>query len=273
MRKTQPGYGVPVPDEFMRRNLGPAKDDGFYLTDTKSGKKRLLVSIDDLLTKAEPPVGIENREAQEIYGFHSKFNPQGDLLMVSLRWFPEQPEGTWNMFKISHNSVRFAWITVPVNGGPMHCSTGPEQWEKGGHHATWLPNGRQISMNLNIDREVLRFVQVDADGKNLKKIFDDVTGSGHPTIHKNGTHLLTDTYTHEKTSFGDGTIPLRWIDLRTGEEEVVVRINTETPYRASDSTLRVDPHPAWDRSWRYVVFNAFIDGTRRIFIADMEGKI
>lgn len=30
-------------------------------------------------------------------------------------------------------------------------------------------------------------------------------GSGHPTVHLNGTHLLTDTYTHEETADGDGT--------------------------------------------------------------------
>jgi hypothetical protein len=33
--------------------------------------------------------------------------------------------------------------------------------------------------------------------------------------------------------------------------------------------LRLDPHPAWDRTWRYVTFNAFVGGTRRVFVADM----
>jgi hypothetical protein len=271
MRRTQPGYGVVIPDERVRRNIGPAHDDGFYLTDTTTGKSRMLASIGEVLTDAEPPVLIDNPAGQAIYGFHSKFNPQGDRLMVSLRWFAARDEPVWDAFATKGVNVRFAWVTLPLSGGPKHCAIGPEQWEKGGHHATWLPDGQRISMNLNIDRDCLRFVQVNADGSGLSKMRDDLVGSGHPTVHRDGRHMLTDTYTWEKTAFGDGTVPLRWIDLASGAEQVVVRINTRQPH--SLPTLRVDPHPAWDRSWRYVTFNGFVDGTRRVFIADMRGLL
>jgi hypothetical protein len=176
------------------------------------------------------------------------------------------------MFAVNHDEVRFAWITLKLDGSDVHCAVGPEEWEKGGHHGTWFPDGEHISMNLNIDREVLRFVQVNQDGTGLKKMLEDVQGSGHPTVHPNGTHLITDTYTFEKgTSYGDGTIPLRWVDLRNGEVKDIVRIKTETP--SDVSVLRVDPHPAWDRTWRYVVFNGFVEGTRRVFIAEMESLL
>jgi hypothetical protein len=102
-------------------------------------------------------------------------------------------------------------------------------------------------------------------------MLDDTPGSGHPTVHRDGNHLLTDTYTWEMTSFGDGTIPLRWVDLKSGHEEAVVRINTQQP--CEDGVMRVDPHPAWDRTWRYVTFNAFVNGTRRVFVADMKELI
>jgi hypothetical protein len=271
MRRTQPGYGVVIPLDRLRRNVGPAVDDGFYLTDTATGKTRLLVSVADLLARADPPVGVENPAASEIYGFHSKFNPQGDRLMVSLRWFPAAAEARWNMFATDRESIRFAWITLPLDGGKMACCVGPDQWVKGGHHATWRPDGRRISMNLNIDRRGLRFVQVNADGTDLHKLLDEVPGSGHPTIHPDGLHLLTDTYTFEPTAFGDGTIPLRWVDLHTGAEEVLVRLNTQQP--AADSVMRVDPHPAWDRTWRYVAFNGHVGGTRRVFVADLQGVL
>lgn len=268
MRKTQPGYGLQVPDETVRPNVGPVDDDGFYLTDTATGESRLLVSIRDLLTQANPAVAIGDPDCYEIYGFHSKFNPQGDRVMLSLRWFPATGAPSWNMFKADPGAVRFAWVTMGLDGGPMHCAVGPEQWDKGGHHATWFPDGKRISMNLNIDRKGLRFVQVNGDGGELRKMLDDVPGSGHPTVHPDGQHLLTDTYTREKTAYGDGTIPLRWVDLKTGEEKVIVRINTQQPCK--DSVMRVDPHPAWDRTWRYVTFNAFVGGTRKVFVADMK---
>jgi hypothetical protein len=64
---------------------------------------------------------------------------------------------------------------------------------------------------------------------------------------------------------------LRWIDLDSGREEVVARINVDTG--CEDSVLRVDPHPAWDRTWRYVAFNGFVGGSRRVFIADMRSLL
>lgn len=268
MRKTQPGYGVRVPDESVRRNVGPADDDGFYLTDTVTGKRRLLVSIAEMFERADPPISLEDPERSEIYGFHSKFSPQSDRLMLSVRWFPAKDHSQWDLFKHDHDAVSMAWITADLVGGPLYCSVGPEEWVKGGHHANWFPDGKRISMNLNIDRECLRFVEVDAEGTNLRKMLDDVTGSGHPTVHPGGKHILTDTYTREGTAFGDGTVPLRWVDLETGDEEVIVRINTEQP--CEDSVMRVDPHPSWDRTWRYVTFNGFVGGTRRVFVVDMK---
>lgn len=268
MRKTQPGYGVRIPVENARQNVGPAADDGFYLTDTRTGEVRLFLSIAEILERADPPVRMEDPAGVEIYGFHSKFSPTGDRLMLSLRWFPAKKEPRWDLFKTDRLAVRMAWITANLGGGPLHCSVGPEEWVKGGHHATWFPDGRKISMNLNIDRKGLRFVEVNPDGSGLRKMLDDVPGSGHPTVHPNGTHLLTDTYTHEPTAFGDGTIPLRWVNLETGKEQVIVRINTAQP--VDDVALRIDPHPAWDRTWRYVAINGFVGGTRQVFVVDME---
>ena len=126
---------------------------------------------------------------------------------------------------------------------------------------------KYAARSLKIDRDIMRFVQVNADGTGYGKILDNAVGSGHPTLNPHSPHILTDTYTHESASFGDGTIPLRWIRLEDGTEETLVRINTRTG--CEDGVMRVDPHPAWDRQWRYVVFNAFEGGTRRVYIADM----
>ncbi len=270
MRKTQPGYGIVIPEANVRRNVGPAVDDGFFITDTKTGRSHLLVSIRDLVTQSCPPVQIDDPEGCEVYGFHSKFSPQGNWLMLSLRWFPAGGEPVWNAFAAGNVDVRFAWVTAPVEGDAMHCAVGPEQWEKGGHHATWFPDGEKISMNLKIDRDEMRFVEVERNGSGLRAMHDRLTGSGHPTLHRDGRFLLTDSYIYEPTAYGDGTVPLRWVDLLTGREQALIRINTETPFQGEDSTLRVDPHPAWDRAWRRVVFNGFVDGTRRVFIADLK---
>jgi hypothetical protein len=61
------------------------------------------------------------------------------------------------------------------------------------------------------------------------------------------------------------------VDLKTGEDRTLVRINAQQP--CEDPVMRVDSHPAWDRTWRYVVFNGFVDGARRVFVADMRDLI
>ena len=40
-------------------------------------------------------------------------------------------------------------------------------------------------------------------------------------------------------------------------------------------TLNIDEtgHPENGQSWRYVAFNAFVGGTRRVFVADMKELI
>jgi hypothetical protein len=95
-----------------------------------------------------------------------------------------------------------------------------------------------------------------------------VGGSNHPTVHPDGRHVLTDTYTSERWA-KEGTTPLRWIDLARGSECELVRMTTLPP-SLPDNCLRVDPHPAWDRSWQWAAFNAVVDGTRRVLIADLR---
>ncbi len=289
-RKTQAGYGVRVPDHAAPPwKVGPADDDGFWITDTRSGKRRLLISIRSILehtARSVSPIRFHDTsppgdpECSEIHGFHSKFNPQGDAVMLSLRWFPALPEPRWDLFTNDFYAVRFAWVTLkidPQTGEPdlasLRCAVGPEQWQYGGHHATWFPDGRRISMNLRIGGHgtPLRFVQVNADGSQLGVIpgTEKLVGSGHPSLHRDGVHLLSDTYTREGTAFGDGTVPLRWIDLRSGVEECIVRVDTVNA-STSDGVLRCDPHPAWHGDWRHITFNAMDKGVRRVYIADLR---
>lgn len=274
MRRTQPGYGVMIPLDRMRRNVGPVEDDGFYLTDTSTGKRRLLLSIKDAIERTRPALQLSEEEAacSEIYGFHSKFNPQGDRLMLSLRWFPDNGQPRWDLFSHPTDRVRFAWVTIKPDGSDIHCIVGPEEWDKGGHHATWFPDGKRISMNLAVDGDgVLRFMQVNADGSSYKRM-SNLVGSGHPSVHPNNRHLITDAYLGER--FGnpaDGTVPLRWIDLTTDTETELLRVPIAPT--GPIGALRCDPHPAWDRSHRYITFNGVVDRQRRVFIADLAGLL
>jgi hypothetical protein len=45
------------------------------------------------------------------------------------------------------------------------------------------------------------------------------------------------------------------------------------PATAISSALRVDPHPAWDPEFKRIAFNGFVNGTRRVFVADLSSLI
>jgi hypothetical protein len=83
MRRTQDGYGVIIPDERAPRNFGIQEEDSLFITDVTTGKRRLLVSIAEVFEQAKIP--RDKYEQGECYGFHCKYNPQGDRLLFTMR--------------------------------------------------------------------------------------------------------------------------------------------------------------------------------------------
>jgi Tol biopolymer transport system component len=80
--------------------------------------------------------------------------------------------------------------------------------------------------------------------------------------------MVTDAYPGELGTT-DGTVPIRLMNVQTGREEAIVNVFLSK----AGGEFRIDAHPAWDRSGRYVIFNGFLDGTRNVFMADLNGKL
>jgi hypothetical protein len=269
MRRTQFGYGVVIPEDLIPVHWELPEDDGLFLTSLQTGECRLLVSLKELIEDHIPDKEKPAIAGHCYYGFHAKWAPTGDRVLFTVRAVAHP----WALhFEAqSCSPLLFYIFTMKPDGSQIACATDATFWTRLGHHINFTPDGRALSMNYALDFDHLRFVRCDLDGKNKRRILDGVLGSGHPTIHPDGNHLLTDCYLHEPMTAGDGTVPLRWIDLKTGEEEHIARIRTAQT--SLFSALRIDPHPAWDRSWKYVAFNGAPDGTRRVFLADLSSKI
>jgi hypothetical protein len=254
---TQAGYGVIVPTEHIPINKGATKDDGVYVTDTVSGECRMIASIHDIVESVLEPAKYRKGD---FYGFHVKYNPQGDRIMFVLRWVPHDKS----------ERMKPMLITMMSDGSDIQLAIPDDLWARRGHHPNWCPDGEYVMMNLNINGEGLRFIRIRYDGTDLSTMIDDVLGSGHPTLHPDGRHVLTDAYVREPVSYGDGSTPIRLVSLDKHEDMVLARIRTEPDWPGPKNELRVDPHPAWDCSYRYVAFNACPDGTRRLYVADLS---
>lgn len=251
-RYAQVGYGVAVPDARTRRNIGPVEDDAITLTDTATGKSRAALTIREAYDRL-PALHIPNPEAHAYYFFQVKWNPQGTRLLTTLQWTAR-----------SGGARRRAVLTFRPDGSDLRLAVSPDQWARGGHHINWAPDGEHLTMNLEVDgNKGLELIRVRHDGTGLTTIFP--TGSGHPSLHRDGRYLVTDAYPDEPLAPGDGTSPIRFLDTKTGRETLLARVFVSM----TAGELRVDPHPAWDRSGRFVVFNGFVGQTRNVFIADL----
>ena len=280
MRRTQHGYGVLVPDQHSRRNVGAPDDDGLFFTDLDTGQRRLALSLADAARVIPELRDLSPDElaAWEVYGFHCKWSPDGHRLIFTVRRYKHGGEDRFDAFsRVGARGVRFDVLTLRPDASDLYDAVPAACWDRGGHHINFFPDGDQLSMNLGHFRpegdKGLDLVRVAYDGSKLEKITDAVDGSGHPTVHPDGRHILTDCYFKELWADKQtGTTPLRWIDLDSGSEREIVRMVTRPPYQP-DPALRIDPHPAWDRSWRWVAFNANVGGTRRVMVADMKGLL
>lgn len=261
-RKIQVGYGVVLPEERTRRNVGPVDDDGLFVTDIATGKTRMIASIRDIYEKAVPQLEIPNAERCEFYCFQIRWNPQGTRVMAFLRWHdPSAPRGGPRLLTL---------VTMKGDGSDIRLAVTPKQYARGGHHPMWAPDGENITINLNIrdGTKDLDLVSVRYDGANLHSIHP--VGSGHPSMHPTLPFVITDAYTHEPLARGDGTVPLRMIDLRNKTETAIAHVLARRSDSAKlTSEFRIDQHPVWDASGRFIVFNGVHDDTRAVYVAEV----
>ncbi|MCY7351733.1 MAG: hypothetical protein LH606_13870 [Cytophagaceae bacterium] len=252
-RRAQAGYGVVVPKDRVVRNVGPVEADGIDVVNTATGQAQRVVTIRRIYEKTVPSIAIANPQEFEYYCFQVKWNPQGTRLLTTMQWAP-----------LTGGPRRRAVITMRPDGSDLRTAITPDQWAKGGHHINWTPDGEHLSMNLNVDgKPGLEIITVRYDGSDLKTVFSP--GSGHPSFQTGGLpFMVTDAYPGE-LGLTEGSVPIRLMNVQTGTEQTLVSIFLSK----AEGEFRIDAHPAWDRSGRYVIFNGFTDGTRGVFLADV----
>jgi hypothetical protein len=168
-------------------------------------------------------------------------------------------------------------ITFKPDGTDIRCALGSRPWRRRtGNHPCWCPDGEHITMNLGQEAAKTphrySLTRLRYDGEGLVPM-TTVPGSGHPSLHRDGRHMIADTYQGELPGPKDGTVPIRWIDAAKNTERTLIRINSSPAYIGPGSALRLDPHPAWDRTYTRVAINACPTGTRRVYIADIPREL
>ncbi|MEZ5823233.1 MAG: hypothetical protein R3C97_00330 [Geminicoccaceae bacterium] len=258
VNRTQYGYGVP---EHLtgRRSLRPgaSREEGIWRTDLESGRVELLSSIHDLV---QASVDGDLLMTGTNLLFHTKINRQGTRIFQVLRSIDliDRP-----------GAVRSRIMTLDVDGGGVRELLAHRHWDRGGHHPSWMHDGRTVLMNLVPEGgSEMRFVRITDDDATEMETLAEWRGSGHPSIEKSGRWLVTDAYLNEGFGEPDGKAPLRLIDLHAGIEHHVMQLDCGPPdLRAR----RIDPHPVWSRDERSVIVNSVVDGRRQVMMIDLSG--
>ena len=252
----QSGYGVIIPDSLTSYNVGPVETDSIFITDTKTGKSTKLATLREVYEKTIPNIKIPNPQDYAYYFFKIMWNPQRTRVMTLVQWRP-----------LTGGKRKIAVITMRPDGSEIRTAITPDQYARGGHHMAWMPDGEHISMNLEADgKPGLELISVKYDGSDLKIVYP--TGSGHPSFHPGGLPLvITDSYRDEPVTNHDGFVPVRLLNIETKTEQLIAYVFVPN---VKDNSFRVDAHPTWDRTGRYVVFNGYEDNTRCVFIADLK---
>ena len=281
----QAGYGVCVPKDSIPKNDGASMSDGVYITDTETGSSQLLISIASIVEQLKEHFHDVDVSSGSFYGFHTKWSPDGQKIMFILRWLAEGERKTKNYL-----------ITMNADASNVQLALSAKRWV-GGHHPNWCPDSTFIIMNLmyrnqNVsfyrfknfmervarklkfryftNAEYLRLAKIKHDGSEIIMLSGTTFGSGHPTMHNSGEFIVTDAYPNERVSFSNGNTPLRMIQLNCDKEILLAKLDTTPAYNGVNSEWRIDPHPAWDNTGRYLTFNAAINGVRKVFVADFK---
>lgn len=250
---TQPGYGIIVDPKHARTPpAGASEKEGLWMTDMRTGKKSLLMSMAQVCESLPDKQQFQDRT---FYAFHVKFNRNGSRIQLVVRALkPDTPQ-------------RHMIVTFRPDGSDFHVALPHTVWSAGGHHRDWHPDGENITMNLVVDGK-MRFCQFRYDGSGFKVLRDDLICGGHPSVHRDGRWVVSDAYTNEPSALPNGEVPIRWFDLDSDYVSSLCTIWT----LGKDDVGRCDPHPAWSHDFNKVSFNGAPDGKKQVFVADV-GKL
>lgn len=255
---TQMGYGVPEnPDNPPYSYKGTPDNFGLFRTDLAANEKSLILPLSNYKEEYAQQLG----EGGTVYLFHTKYNPQGTRIMQVGRCLKPN-ERDWNP----------SIYTFDPNGKNFSKAIGHEQWNQGGNHPNWHPDGTRIIMNLYPKKELgtndYCFVVFNQDGTDMKRLSKH-SGGGHPSVTSDTKWLVTDAYTRQKQFVNEqGEVKIRLIDLVADEEEAICYVYT--PPLHIYGVLRNDPHPVWSRDYKQVLFCGTPQGKREVFIAHLE---
>lgn len=244
----RPGYGyAEYGDPFYWKNH--SADDGIFLTDMKTGKSRLIISMEQIWEFSKDY--FEGKD-QKLVVNHITFNTDGSRFLFLVRNFP--PAGGKHVTAI---------ITANTDGSDMFMLSdyGIQS------HYFWLDREHVIFYS---DGKELACARGKASNYILKdKTYEgELVGGGyfnrdnHMSYSPDRKLMITDTYPDDRIMQ-----PLKAISI---EKDLCVELGRFYSIKRSVTDLRCDLHPRWNKDGSMISFDSTHEGQRGVYVIDME---
>ena len=244
----RPGYGYAgLEDPYRDKNHPP--DDGVFLIDLKTGRAKLLISLDEIWEKTKAPLGSEDRK---ILINHITFNTDGTRFVFLVRNFTKTPP--W----------KTAVLTADIDGGDIYILSNYAvashyHWKDPEHIVFYAQCTERSPQGLQL--YLLRDKSYDVKAVDT----DFFRGDGHCSYSPDRKWLLYDSYP-DRTHY-------RHLYLYNLEAKKGVELGAyhHAPKLFEVSVdIRCDLHPRWSPDGKGISFDSIHEGGRHIYYADLE---
>lgn len=268
------GYGGACPPVSIDEKA--PVDDGLWQMDLASGARSLFVSVRDAVA-----VGSASPADADHFLSHASFSPSGRRVAFLHRYFTRDGGFYTRMIVCAHDG---ADARILAEEKVSHFD-----WFDDDHIAVWTrPGGGRLAAArrsgllanpllrplLNVARKLkpglkqamLRefYFMIPVDDPKARKPIGQgqLEQDGHPMFSKDRRWMLTDTYADN-----DGLQTLILFDMEAGTRIDIGRFNHDPG--STDSDLKCDLHPRWNRAGTQVCIDAARKGTRQCLIVDV----
>jgi hypothetical protein len=253
LRLTRPDYGYGGPGQDARAATVWPKDDGLWLVNLKTGEGKLIVPIDsvrDRMPQIQNPDGMA-------YFCHTVFSRDGGRIF----WLARTVE------KAATTTKGTKWETTAFTcnrDGTDVRRCFPDGWA--GSHFNWRDGETMVITAQYKAAGIWSHVLFTVGSNEYRRIGGGLLDwDGHCVFSPDGKWMTTDGY---------------W-DKLNERKLVVVRMEDEAmeslgtffvPEVYRDNFSRCDLHNRWRADGKQLGFNSVHDGTRQVYIMDVEGE-
>jgi hypothetical protein len=255
LRWVRPVVGYAGGDDPHKNQLHP-KDDGLFTIDisdlTQPGKPQLIFSLDDAFRLIDVPKELQD---QPLYFNHVLFNKPATRLFLIARI--RDPSG---------RGFRSAAITLNPDGSDPRVLA---PWGKDAvSHYDWV-YARKICLTTRWPGQsgLMHVLFTDEafteSGPERQLLAPDVLrADGHCSFSVDEKWMVTDSYPDR-----DGKQNLYLLHLPTNRAARIARFDAPKQYRGD---WRCDLHPRWRSDNREICIDSAHDGTRQVYVVELD---